>query len=1258
MNDPHVPIAIVGVSALFPGSTDSNGFWRDILAGRDLIRDVPPSHWLIEDYYDPDPSAPDKTYAKRGGFLDDVAFDPLKFGVPPSIVPATDTSQLLGLIVAQRVLEDATRGDVGRAPRDRTSVILGVTSGQELLASMVSRLQRPVWVKSLRDAGVGESKVEEICERIASHYVPWQESSFPGLLGNVVAGRIANRLDLGGTNCVTDAACASTFAALSMAAGELYLGESDMVICGGVDTLNDIFMYMCFSKTPALSASGDCRPFSDQADGTLLGEGLAMVALKRLADAERDGDPVYAVLKGIGTSSDGRAKSVYAPRSEGQAKALLRAYERAGHGPETVELVEAHGTATKAGDVAEFGGLTRAFDGSGRQDRQWCALGSVKSQIGHTKAAAGAAGLFKAVMALHHRVLPPTIKVERPNPDLGIDDSPFYLNTQARPWVRKGDHPRRASVSSFGFGGSNFHLALEEHVGGVRRSRLRTSPDELVVLGASTPAELLATVRAFDPSEGLARSAERSQASWPRQSSAARLAIVATSDDDLRDKLGQAIARLESAPEQPFSTPQGIHYGLGNGTPEVAFLFPGQGSQYLGMGADLAMAYDEALAVWDLAADLGLPLHQVVFPRPAFDDESRETQESELVRTEWAQPAIGAVSLSYLRLLRALGIEPHCVAGHSYGEVTALCAAGVFDEAAMLRVARSRGELMAAAATEPGAMIAVSATVEELGPVVESVEGLVIANHNAPTQVVLSGPVEAIAAGREALQRLGISFTDLPVATAFHSSVVGASVQPFREALARIETSQPSLPVYAGSRAAPYPSEVADLLAEQIALPVRFVEQTEAIYAAGARVFLEVGPGSVLTGLVKRILDGREHHAIAIDRKGKHGLSGLHDALARLVAAGVGLDLTPLWAPYRDPYAIVEAPPKLALQLNGSNYGKPYPPPEGAKGRPPPNPDPISAPVPSSPTASLAHTLAPAEETVTHPSNGNGVHHNGSGGNGAATSLTLTAVATAPPAPAASPSHHASSAIAAAPLTAPGWMHSYQELQRHTAEAHTSFQNAMAQAHIAFLQTAEQAMTSLASMVTGSQPVQARQLAYTPQVLQPAAPVAAPVMTMPLAPPVAQQGWAPVPVAAAAAPAVAPPAPPAAPVAAPIAAPVAAPLTAAAPVAPAVAPAAPVAPQDPTALLLEVVADKTGYPAEMLSLSMSLEADLGIDSIKRVEILAGVRAKQPNLPEVDTKEMAKLATLGDVVAYMASSVGASSAAPEPPHPKASSAATP
>ena len=390
-----------------------------------------------------------------------------------------------------------------------------------------------------------------------------------------------------------------------------------------------------------------------------------------------------AVLKGIGSSSDGRSKSVYAPVSEGQAKALTRSYAQAGYGPETVELIEAHGTGTKAGDAAEFGGLRLVFEQGGRTDSQWCALGTVKSQVGHTKAAAGAAGLFKVLMALHHKVLPPTLKVDRPNPNLDIDGSPFYLNERSRPWIRGSDHPRRGSVSSFGFGGTNFHLAVEEYRGpGAKAWRLRTAPSELVVLSAATPAELARAAtemaaRATAPGF-LVYAARTSQAQFDSMLPA-RLAVVANDEADLAAKLSRMAERISSKPGDPVELPTGAYYATDREPGKIAFLFPGQGSQYVFMGADQAMFMDAAREAFDAAADLELgdePLHRVVFPLPAYDEVAQEAQEAKLRATEWAQPAIGLTSLALLGVMNELGVSADMVGGHSYGEITALCAAG------------------------------------------------------------------------------------------------------------------------------------------------------------------------------------------------------------------------------------------------------------------------------------------------------------------------------------------------------------------------------------------------------------------------------------------------------------------------------------------------------------------------------------------------------------------------------------------------------
>ena len=314
-----------------------------------------------------------------------------------------------------------------------TGVILGVVGmSSKLVQPLFSRLQYPVWEKVLRNAGVPEDDTQKIIEKIKSAYVGWDENAFPGTIVNVIAGRIANRFDLGGTNCVIDAACGSSLAAARMAIMELAEGRADMMITGGVDVDNSILTYMCFSKTPAFSKGESVRTFDADSDGMMVGEGIGMLVLKRLEDAERDGDRIYAVIKGIGSSSDGRFKSIYAPRSEGQAKAIRRAYVDAGFTPDTVGLVEAHGTGTMAGDPAEFNGMQLVF-GDGNPEKQVIALGSVKSQIGHTKSTAGAASLIKVSLALYNKVLPATLNVKKPNPKLDIENTPFYINTETRP---------------------------------------------------------------------------------------------------------------------------------------------------------------------------------------------------------------------------------------------------------------------------------------------------------------------------------------------------------------------------------------------------------------------------------------------------------------------------------------------------------------------------------------------------------------------------------------------------------------------------------------------------------------------------------------------------------------------------------------------------------------------------------------------------------------------------------------------------------
>ncbi|NNJ83751.1 MAG: acyltransferase domain-containing protein, partial [Gammaproteobacteria bacterium] len=955
-------IAIVGLSAIFPKSPNLQGYWSTLVNGTDCIEEIPSSHWLIDDYFDPDPKVPDKTHGKRGAFLSPMDFNVAEFGMPPNVVPATDSIQLLGLLVARDVLIDTFGKHFKEINKDRMSVILGACGTTELIITMGSRLQHPIWVKAMREAGLPENKVIDIRDRIASEYVDWKEDTFPGMLNNVISGRIANRLNFGGSNYTADAACASSSSALSAAMNELHLHQADMVITGGLDAINDIFMFMCFSKTLALSSTGDCRPFSDGADGTMLGEGAGMLALQRLEDAERDGNTIYAVIKGLGSSSDGYGASVYAPISKGQARSLGRAYEQAGYGPEKVTLVEAHGTGTKAGDVAEFEGLRMVFGQGDKGDdpsRPRCALGSVKSQIAHTKAAAGTASLIKIILALHHRILPPTIKIGSPNPKLDFSNSPFYLNARARPWIHSALEPRRASSSSFGFGGTNFHVAVEEYRGskGKTPKRLLALPSHLFLFSASDSAGLnrdvaTALEEAGRDSQAFGPCAIDTQSSFDPKA-ACRLALVATDIDDLRAKADQITGHFKSQPDKSLSLATGIHYesepAVDN---KVAFLFSGQGSHYLDMGADLAMAFSAARRVWDSGTGLTPPgelaLHEVVFPAPVFDDDIKKIQRERLNLTSWTQPAIMAVSLSQLALLERLGVQPDMVGGHSLGEITALFCAGVMehsDPLAALRVARKRGELMVLAGENtPGAMCAVFASekiVEEKLAAWDS--KAVIANYNTPEQVALSGDVASIEALITRFSDEKIRAVRLPVSTGFHSPIVAPSSLPFRDFLAGLTVHKPCIPLYSNTTAKPYPDgdpeSIRDTVADQLANPVLFVDKVRAMYENGARIFVEVGPGSALMAMVDQILTDHPHEAIALDTKDKQDLIGFWNGLARVsLLSEKKLNFASLWEDYR-----VERPPEAkkgptVLSITGTNYGKPYPPSGGSKSLPAPNP--------------------------------------------------------------------------------------------------------------------------------------------------------------------------------------------------------------------------------------------------------------------------------------------------------------------------------
>lgn len=926
----QTPIAIVGMASVFPNASNLQEYWENILGKVDCITDVPPSRWNVDEYYDPDPYKPDKTYCRRGGFIPDVDFNPMEFGLPPNLLETTDVSQLLSLVVAKQALQDAGYDSIN-FDREHTGVILGAVSRQ-LSVPLSARLQYPIWQKVLKSSGLADEDVEKIVEKIKLAYVSWEESAFPGTLSNVIAGRIANRLDLGGVNCVVDAACASSLAAFKMAISELVEYRCNMMLTGGVDPDNSPFTYMCFSKTPALSKRQESRPFDAQSDGMILGEGIGLIVLKRLEDAERDRNKIYAVIRGIGTSSDGRYKSIYAPRPAGQVKALQRAYQDAGISPASVGLIEAHGTGTMAGDPAEFAGLNEVFSHASSR-KQYIALGSVKSQIGHTKTAAGIASLIKASLALHHKVLPPTINVAQPNPKLKIESSPLYLNTETRPWLQS---PRRAGVSSFGFGGTNFHVVLEEYQSDHDRGyRLHRSP-QIVLLFAKTSEQLLARCKTV-LHQLTAEDQDRQFAELTRVSKslaipddAARIGFVAESSAEARSKLQIILDGLNAQPNSNWNHPQGICYrpsGISLQGKIVA-LFPGQGSQYLEMGKELAINFPILRQTYHrmdtiLTQDGLQPISDVVFPVPVFDQSQRDSQIQQLQRTNYAQPAIGVLSVGLYKILQAAGFKPDFVAGHSFGELTALWAAGVLSEEDYFSLVKIRGQVMAMPQdVDAGAMLAVTGDVSQIDAVVKDYPTVAIANVNSNRQIVLSGDRKALAELQPRLKEQGYSVAALPVAAAFHTPMVAQAQESFAQAIESVPFKAAQIPVYSnvtGGRYSATPDAIRKRLKEQMVNSVRFKNEIETIYADGGRCFVEIGPRSILTNLVKDILGDRPHLCVALNAsRQKDSDRQLREAAMTLRVAGVPLkDI--------DPYELDRPLPapqsgKLTIRLNGAGY--------------------------------------------------------------------------------------------------------------------------------------------------------------------------------------------------------------------------------------------------------------------------------------------------------------------------------------------------
>ncbi len=1264
-------IAIIGMGCIFPGSFHLKDFWHLLFNGTDAIEDIPEdTHWQIKDYFDPDPSRSDHTYCRRGGFIPKISFDPAAFGIPPNNITATDTAQLLSLEVAKMALEDA--GYPKEHPflsQARVNVILGVTGTQELVIPLGARLGHPIWKNALDAAGIAPEQKKQILDTIQSSYAQWQENSFPGLLGNVVAGRIANRFNLSGTNSVNDAACASSLSALHTAVMELTAHKCDMSITGGVDCLNDIFMHMCFARTGVLSHTSDARPFSKDADGTVLGEGIGMLVLKRLADAQKNKDRIYAVIKGMGTSSDGKTSAIYAPDAKGQHKALQDAYSQAGIDPASVAMIEAHGTGTRVGDKVEFDALTSCF--GAQKTKNSIAIGSVKSMIGHTKAAAGAAGIIKAALALHHKVILPTLKADMPDPALDINNSTFYLNNRSKPWVPgSGDaSPRRAGISAFGFGGSNFHAVLEEH--DAKKSHVSWDGSvQIAAFSAPDTPGLLEKLNAFEtqitPDQGMDGGEKSRRIAWQAAASRKsftpdqemRLLMVLHKDADPGALIDQA--RTVVKKQGPSRDP--IYYGVGPAKGKLGFLFPGQGSQYPDMGKDLFAVFPEAMEALALAQKIfkehtsdtlarkeaHQELTDFMFALPGHLQD-RSVSESKLRHTRVAQVAIGAVSLAMTLVLRRFGILPHMTCGHSFGELCAMQAAGWLDSSTLLTMAAVRGKHMTAAGrtgSDSGSMLAVQAEIPAIEALLSDLGlDLVLANRNSPNQGVVSGPTPDIEKAAQACRKQKIRAVKLPVAAAFHSHLVADAARPFHAFVADQAIVPTDIQVLSNTTGNPYetdPEKIRSVLGHQLMHPVCFMENIETMHKNGVSLFVEAGPKTVLTGLVNRILASDATTAVSMDAScgRKSGLEDLAGVLCTIAAKGFCVDLTQWEDPVKQP-----EPKRMRVLLSGAN----------------PRPTPIKAPAPVNATARINATASaktPAHIKAKMPASENPPDATKS-------PKTPTPLESAKPSETGKPLEDAKSPAPGkmptpekeqastnknynnpAPVSQqarpelPGAMQ--QGYNMHTpSDMHPSApQNAMhlvlkgletmqalqaqtARTHEKFLETQAQASHTLAAIME-----QTRQFMAAPGTPSAGpAPGSLPDFQSPSRAP-QQTSFSPTPPGRVNGET---------PQQMPQTSQDLTPTAQAEPhdvVAPDAAPAHAADPKssmsDIQAVLFDTVSRLTGFPEEMLELSMDIESDLGIDSIKKVEIISELEKHLPDTSGLTTESIGSVRTLTDI----------------------------
>ncbi len=818
------PLAVIGMGCRFPGGADDpNSFWRLMIDGRDAVSEVPPERWDVDALYDPDPDAPGKMSTRWGGFLERVEqFDPEFFGISPREAAGMDPQQRLLLEVVWEALENAGQNP-DRLAGSQTSVFVGVCNSDYFLKRF-------------------ESSRGSVDAYVAT-----------GNAHSVASGRISYILGLKGPSVSVDTACSSSLTAVHLACQSLKAGECRMALAGGVNLILMPDTTMILSKSHMMAPDGRCKPFDAAADGFVRSEGCGIVLLKRLSDARADGDNILALIRGTASNQDGHSSGLTAPNGPSQVAVIRKALANAGLLPSDIDFIEAHGTGTSLGDPIEARALAEIF-GPGRSSEHSLRVGSVKGNLGHAESAAGIAGLIKAILALHHGKIPPTLHLQKLSPHVEWNGLAISVPTVTTGWNRESGK-RVAGVSSFGFSGTNAHVILSDAppVGQVsdlsapRNRKSYATPLQVLPLTARTESALsdLAGkyVQFLNERPDLDLADVCYSASTGRAHFGHRLTVLAADLPEARERLGQFQRGEKHRRIRNRHT-------VSSTSPGVVFMFTGQGSQYVGMGRELFETQPVFRRELERCAEILRPLLDRPLLELFFSEKEVNQSPHLLDETQYSQPALFALEYALATMWRSWGVEPAAVLGHSVGEYVAACLAGVFSLEDGLRLIAERGRLMA---TLPpgGAMAAVFADEARVSKAIAGT-GTAIACLNGPSNIVISGEGVALSAVLDGLAVKGIRSRRLVVSHAFHSSLMDPILDSFQRAAGDIRYSEPMIAIISnvtGRTAEPGLMSCSEYWRGHIRKPVRFADSIRSLCESGHSVFLEIGPHPVLTGM-------------------------------------------------------------------------------------------------------------------------------------------------------------------------------------------------------------------------------------------------------------------------------------------------------------------------------------------------------------------------------------------------------------------------